>query len=252
MSASLTDVVSFLDEYLRVREIPDYPGALNGLQVENSGTVTRVVAAVDASLASAQAAGGDGPALLLVHHGLFWGGAQPIVGPQFARIRSLIDADTALYSAHLPLDCHPELGNNIQLARRLGLDPQGWFGDYQGTALGVFGALEMDRGDLVDILEDELGSQARLLPGGPERTARVGIITGGAGSMIADARSAGVDTFITGEGAHHTYFDAMEGGINVIYAGHYATEQLGVQAFAALIAERFEVPWEYFHHPTGL
>ncbi len=255
MSASLEEIASFLDEYLRVREVPDYGGAVNGLQVENSGTVSRVVAAVDASLESARAAGQSGesgPALLLVHHGLFWDGVSPIAGPKYFRIKSLISHDTALYSAHIPLDCHPEVGNNVQLARAIGLDSQGWFGDYQGIDLGVYGALEMEREALVNLLAQKLDTSVRLMPGGPSKTARVGVITGGAGSMIADAKAVGVDTFVTGEGSHHTYFDAMEGGINVIYAGHYATEQLGVQAVARLVSERFEIPWSYFHHPTGL
>jgi len=256
--ALLVEVRSYLDQYLRIGEFPDYPNALNGLQVENGGEVTRVVAAVDASQATIDAAAaGDGPALLLVHHGLFWDGNQPVTGRRYRRIRTLLNHDTALYSAHLPLDAHPSLGNNILLAHRLQLDVRGWFGSYQGHNVGVWGYAthsHATRGALGEALEAILGlaSPPRVIAGGPERPSRVGIVTGGAGSMIAAARDAGLDTFITGEGSHHTYFDAMEWGINVVYAGHYATERLGVEALAGHLAQRFGLPWKFHDQPTGL
>ena len=262
----LADLVAYLDDYLRVREVPDERNAVNGLQVENSGTVGSIVAAVDASQATiarvaAEAAGPDAdepPPLLLVHHGLLWDGNVPVVGRRYRRLAALLEHDIALYAAHIPLDLHPEVGNNVVLAERLGLEVQGWFGDYRGTALGVWGRAPQrwgTRDALLAEVDRALGTfapGARLIPGGPERVARVGIITGGAGSMIAAARDAGLDTYITGEGPHHTYFDAMEWGINVIYAGHYATETLGVQALASHLAERFDLDWEFHDHPTGL
>jgi len=146
----------------------------------------------------------------------------------------------------------------VVLAERLGVEVEGWFGDYKGSALGVWGYAPSrwgTRDALVDELDRALGTfapGAKLIPGGPERVTRVGIITGGAGSMIAAAREAGLDTFVTGEGAHHTYFDAVEGGLNVVYAGHYATETLGVQALASRLGERFGLDWEFHDHPTGL
>jgi putative NIF3 family GTP cyclohydrolase 1 type 2 len=164
----------------------------------------------------------------------------------------------ALYSAHIPLDLHPAVGNNVVLAERLGIAVEGWFGDYKGVPLGVWGhapARLVSRDALLADVNHALGTAepgARLIPGGPERVSRIGIITGGAGSMIGAARDAGLDTFITGEGAHHTYFDAMEGGLNVVFAGHYATETLGVQALASHLAERFGLDWEFHDHPTGL
>lgn len=255
MSVSLEAVTEFLDTFLDVDAIPDYTNALNGLQVENSGTVGHIVAAVDASHASIDAAAAEslpGNGLLVVHHGLFWDGNVPLTGRRYRRIKALVAHDLALYSAHLPLDLHPEVGNNVQLANRIGLAVDSSFGDYQGVSLGVAGALSLQRDDLVARLNEELCTSAKLLGGGPASCRRVGIITGGAGSMIADAVAAGCDTFITGEGAHHTYFDAHEWGINVIYAGHYATEQLGVQALAAAVGERFGIPWVFHDHPTGL
>lgn len=259
----LPEVVDYLDEYLRTGEIPDDPRALNGLQVENSGRIGAVVAAVDASQATidgvvATLEPGHPPPLLMVHHGLFWDGNLPVTGRRYRRLFGLLDHDIPLYSAHIPLDVHPEVGNNAVLAERLGMRVEGWFGDYRGVSIGAWGhsppslqtreglALELDR-----VLHTLKGS-ATLIPGGPERPSRIGIITGAAGDMIAAARDAGLDTFITGEGPHHSYFDATEWGVNVIYAGHYATETLGVQAMASHLAEQFDLDWDFHDHPTGL
>jgi dinuclear metal center YbgI/SA1388 family protein len=260
---SLFDMVEYLDQYLRLGEIPDEPGAVNGLQVENSGRVGGIVAAVDATQATidgviATLEPGDPPPLLLVHHGLLWDGNVPVTGRRYRRLAGLLDHDIPLYSAHIPLDVHPDVGNNAVLAERLGLRIQGRFGNYRGIEMGVWGpspaslatreslAFELDR-----VLHTLKGSAA-LIPGGPESPGRIGIITGGAGNMIRSARDAGLDTFITGEGPHHTYFDAMEWELNVIYAGHYATETLGVQALASHLAEQFELEWDFHDHPTGL
>jgi dinuclear metal center YbgI/SA1388 family protein len=256
---ALAEVVRFLDGFLRVSEVPDDPNALNGLQVANGGRVAKVVAAVDASLQTIESAvphgPSAGPSMLLVHHGLFWDGNVPITGRRFRRVKALLDGDVALYSAHIPLDLHPEVGNNVELARRIGLPVEGWFGNYRGVPIGVYGTSPpalTDRDRLVALLATDLGAVARLIPGGPDKPKRIGIVTGAAGSMIAAARDAGIDTFITGEGAHHTYFDAMEWGVNVIYAGHYATEQVGVQALANRLQAEFGLPWEFHRHPTGL
>lgn len=251
-SVSLMELVRYLDEYLRITEIPDSPGALNGLQVENGGSVTKLAVAVDACQASIDAARPATADLLVVHHGLFWDGVQPVTGRHARRLRALLEGGVALYSAHLPLDAHPDVGNNAVLGRQLGLsDPQP-FGDYDGTLIGVIGTLETERGTLVDQLARSLHCEPHLLPGGPQAVRRVAIITGAAGSMIGAARDAGADTFITGEGSHHTFFDAEEWGINVIYAGHYATETVGVKALGEHLADRFGIPWQFLDHPTGL
>ncbi|MEZ4455020.1 MAG: Nif3-like dinuclear metal center hexameric protein [Gemmatimonadales bacterium] len=255
----LAEVVEYLNGYLRIREIPDEAGAVNGLQVENGGTIGAIVAAVDASQATIDGARAvaerfGAPPMILVHHGLFWDGNQPVTGRRYQRLRSLFDGDLALYAAHIPLDVHPEVGNNAVLAARLGLVDLEAFDLYKGIPIGVQGRLPAPRAreDLVQTLDGLLGTSARLIPGGPERSERIGIITGGAGGRIGAARAAGLDTFITGEGAHHTFFDAMEFGVNAIYAGHYATEQVGVQALAEHLSARFGIPWEFHHHPTGL
>jgi len=252
----LVQVVTHLDEYLRIREVPDEANAVNGLQVENrSGAVSRIVAAVDASIETIQAVGADGGGggtLLLVHHGLFWDGNLPVTGRRYRRLRTLFDHDIALYSAHIPLDIHAEVGNNALLARQLGVAGAEPFTSYRGIPFGASGGLELSRGELVGRLEELLGTNVTLIPGGPEQCRKVGIITGGAGNSVAAAHAAGLDTFITGEGPHHTYHEAMELGINLIYAGHYATETVGVKALAEQISARFGVPWEFHHHPTGL
>ena len=261
-SVPLAELCTCLDRYLRIREIPDDPNALNGLQVENSGAITAIVAAVDASLATIEGLrGGSSPGpgtLLLVHHGLYWDGHRPITGRRYQRLRALITQDAAVYSAHIPLDLHPEVGNNAVLVRGLGLRETLPFGDHKGVLIGLAGTAPptlASRLDVVEVLASALGIDAsaiRLIPGGPERVVRIGVITGAAGSAIGQAREMGCDTFITGEGAAHTYFDAMEWGVNVIYAGHYATETLGVRALGEHLGRQFELPWEFHDHPTGM
>lgn len=252
--AALFEVIEYLDDYLRIDEIADYEGALNGLQVENSGEVSAIVAAVDASQRTIDrvVAECEPGTLVLVHHGLFWDGNRPVSGRRYQRLRALIEHDIALYSAHLPLDVHPEVGNNAILAQMLGiLDPVP-FDEYRGTPIGAAGHLIMSRDELAHRLEESLGTKVHLIAGGPETTTRVGIITGGAGSRIGVAAAAGLDTFVTGEGAHHTTFDALEADINVIYAGHYATETVGVKALAEVLGGVFGLESRFHDHPTGL
>lgn len=248
----LAELVRYLDEYLRVREIPDAPEALNGLQLANAGEVTRLVAAVDlceATVRMAAEAGGD---LLLVHHGLFWGGLRPLTGPAYARVAGLLAKNIALYSVHLPLDRHPDVGNNAVLARQLGVAVRGEFGEYLGQPIGLWGELDLDRDALSRRLAEVLGAVPRLLPFGSARARRAGIVTGAGGRLIGQAAAAGLDTYVTGEGAHHTFFDAEELGVNVYFAGHYATETVGVKALAEHVSARFGLPWTFLDHPTGL
>jgi len=248
----LEDLVEYLNGYLRVPEVGDEPHALNGLQVENAGQVQHVAFAVDACQASIDQAAERGADLLIVHHGLYWSGLEPLVGRHFRRVAALVRHGIALYSAHIPLDRHPEVGNNAVLARKLGMEVRGWFGDYRGAPIGAWGELDLPRQSLVELVTKALGPTPRLMPFGPERVRRVGIITGSAGSMIRQAKDAALDTFITGEGQHWTFFDAEELGVNVLYAGHYATETVGLAALAEHVAERFQLPWSFIDHPTGL
>ena len=232
--------------------------AFNGLQVDHRGPVRGIAAAVDVSQRSIQGAVDSGANFLLVHHGLFWGGAQPIVGGVYARFRLLFEHDVAVYSAHLPLDSHPEFGNNVLLARELELTPSRSFATYQGAPIGLSGDADTPT-DVIVSLADAFARRhhgtARssvILPG--HRTRRWAICTGAGASTetLREAEAGHIDTLITGEGPHHTAVEAPERGIVVIYAGHYATETLGVTAVAERIASESGIPWSFVHAPTGL
>lgn len=251
----LESLLQYLDAYLLTAEHPDYPTALNGLQVGGPEEVRRIVAAVDASEASVNAAVEKGADLLLVHHGLFWDGLRPITGRRLRRIKPLLEHGVAVYSAHLPLDSHTEVGNCALLGRALGLDLRGRFAPYEGTDIGWWGTFEtpLDPPGLVLRLEEALdGAPVRLIPGGPDTVERVGVVTGGGASFAADAAALGLDALVTGEGSHHAYFDAMELGVHLLFGGHYATETFGVRALARHVAERFGLDWEFVDQPTGL
>lgn len=250
--ASLQEIVRYCDRILRTAEVQDYERAVNGLQVENRGGVTRIAAAVDGSLATVRLAALAQADLLLVHHGLFWGGPHPWTGKRFELLRLLLEHDLAIYSSHLPLDAHPTLGNNACLCAALGLkSPRHFFFD-RGRHLGFQARAAIPRAKLAERLHRATGARAVVIPGGPETCRRIGIVTGGAGSELAKAAAEGVDTFITGEGPHWTYALAEELGLNVLYGGHYATETFGVKALAAHLSQRFKVPWVFLDHPTGL
>lgn len=254
----LEQVVAYLDDLLDTSQVPDYSGALNGLQLANGGHVTRVAAAVDYSTRTIDAALAEQADMLLVHHGMFWGGAQRIVGTAYDRLRALIANDVAVYASHLPLDRHPLVGNNALLAGELELEPTGEFASYKGVAIGVRGESDVETEALVTRAEwfaKGQGGSVRTTPVVPGRRTRRWAICTGAGAStesLQEAQALGVDTLIVGEGPHHTAVAADEMGIAVIYAGHYATETLGVRALAAHLADRFGVTWTFVEAPTGL
>lgn len=252
MPVTLKRVVEECDRTLRTAEIKDYDGAVNGLQVENRGRVSRIAAAVDATHATVRLAIAQGADLLLVHHGLFWGASHPWTAKRYELIRMLIENNLAIYSSHLPLDLHPKLGNNAQLAAALGLRNLKPFFIEKGQAIGLQSSVKIAREKLQCKLETVLGGSAHVIPGGPEICWRLGIVTGGAGSHLKLAADEGVDTFITGEGPHWTYALSEELGINVMYGGHYATETFGVKALAKYLSIKFKVPWIFIDRPTGL
>lgn len=245
-------IFGFLDQVLTPDAWPDYSGAVNGIQVEGRTTVSRIGAAVDASeriLLQAEEAGVD---LLLVHHGLFWDPERRLTGRRYRKADILMRSGMALYSSHLPLDGHPEVGNCAVLMRELGWSPAERFGEWKGVEIGWQTAADESRTGLRDRLSDVVGGPVHVLPGGPEQIRRVGLVTGGGGGFIEQAAEAGLDALVTGEGAHHTWLDAMELGVNVYYAGHYATETWGVRALAARTAAEFGLPWEFLSDPSGL
>ena len=246
------ELSAYLDRFLQIRELPDADHAVNGLQVENSGQLSRILCAVDASQASINAAAAREADFMIVHHGLFWTGSAPLTDRLGVQVRTLVRHDIALYSAHIPLDCHPEVGNNAVLAADLGLEGIHPFGRYQGIEIGCAGGLELPLSDLVARIRDRLGASPHVIAKGPATTKLVAIVTGNGSQMIPEAHARGIDTFITGEGPHHSYLDAEEWGLNVIFAGHYATETVGVQALGEHLRDRFGIPFEFFDHPTGL
>jgi dinuclear metal center YbgI/SA1388 family protein len=252
MPVSLKRLVEECERTLRTKEIQDYDGAVNGLQVERRGQISRIAAAVDATHTTVRMAIKQGAGLLLVHHGLFWGASHPWTGKRYELIRLLVENNLAVYSSHLPLDLHAKLGNNAQLAAALGLKSFEPFFVEKGQAIGLQSAVKIPREKHEQKLAGVVGSPVRLIPGGPETCRRVGIVTGGAGSHLKLAAEEGVDTFVTGEGPHWTYGLAEELGINVLYGGHYATETFGVKALAKYLSDKFKVPWVFIHRPTGL
>ena len=249
---SLAAIVRHCDATLRTREVNDYDGAANGLQVENRGTVSRIAVTVDASLATVKLAIAAKADLLIVHHGLFWSPTHPWVGKKMELLRLLVENNLAVYSSHLPLDLHPKLGNNAQLCAALGFKKLRPFFTSHGQFIGSNTQTEISRDQLAQRLRRAVGGEVKLLPGGPKICRRIGVVTGGAGGDLKKAAAEGVDTFITGEGPHWTYAVAEELGLNVFYGGHYATETFGVKALAAQLSKKFRLPWTFLDHPTGL
>jgi dinuclear metal center YbgI/SA1388 family protein len=249
---SLSEIVEYADEYLRIREIEDWPNALNGLQIENSGRVTKIGAAVDVSTRVLSEAAKKDVDLLLVHHGLFWPGLQPITRSLHRQLRLAFENDIALYSAHLPLDIHPKVGNNAQLARSLGLRSTTPFFEEKGQLIGLKARASFARDQLVRKLEKSLGGKVKAFMSRPKKTNTIGIITGGAGAEIYRVAEDNIDTFITGEAPHWTAVAAEELGVNLLLGGHYATETFGVKALAAHLAERFNISSTFIDCPTGM
>src|SRR5581483_4590418 len=250
--SALSEIVEYANEYLRVAEIGDWDNALNGLQIENSGRVTKIGAAVDVSTRVLSAAANAHVDLLLVHHGLFWPGLRPVSQALRRQLKLAFENDIALYSAHLPLDLHPEVGNNAQLAHALGLTNTHAFFEEKGSLIGVKAEMSIARDGLIRQLGKVLGAEPKTFLFGPEKTSAIGIITGGAGGEIYRVAEHKIDMFITGEAPHWAAVAAEELQMNLALGGHYATETFGVKALAAHLSKRFDLPFEFIDCPTGL
>ncbi len=251
-------LAQYLDDLLETSRIPDYPGALNGLQLENDGTIHKVAAAVDFSSRTVALSIEQHADLLLVHHGMFWSGAQAITGPRFERLRSLIANKVAVYSSHLPLDCHPTFGNNTLLSHELGLEPIGKFAHHETISIGVSGKSDMPIAELLQRTQSFAtihGGSVITTSFSPDAiTGHWGVCTGAGASAetLQEASEMGLNTLVVGEGPHWTAVNAADLGITIIYAGHYTTETLGVTTLAQHIAEQFDLEWTFIHAPTGL
>jgi dinuclear metal center YbgI/SA1388 family protein len=249
---SLSEIVDYTNDFLRIREIGDWDNALNGLQIENSGDVTKIGASVDISTRVLADAAKQNVDFLIVHHGLFWPGLQPVTGALRRQLELAFENNIALYSAHLPLDLHPQVGNNAQLATTLGLKSTQPFFEAKGQMTGLRARALLPRDDLDRKLQKALSGPVKAFMFGPKKTRTIGIITGGAGSEIYRVAQEGIDTFITGEAPHWAAVAAGEVGINLLLGGHYATEVFGVKALAAHLSKRFKIPWVFIDYPTGM
>lgn len=252
-----TDLAVYTDELLHTASTPDYPNAVNGLQLENRSPVRGIAAAVDFSTRAIRGVVKNGANFLIVHHGMFWGGIGPFSGPSYRTLRMLIENDIAVYSSHLPLDRHPTLGNNALLAAELGLTPTGSFARFQDIFIGMSGESDIETASLTTRAQGFAKSYGEIRTSvitSGRRTRKWGICTGAGASAetLSEASTTGIDTLIVGEGPHWTAVHAEEHELAIIYAGHYATETLGVRALAQHLAERYELPWSFISAPTGL
>jgi dinuclear metal center YbgI/SA1388 family protein len=248
----LESILQYLDGFLDLPNVPDYKPAHNGLQVQGPDEIGKLGFAVDASERTIGAAIESGCDLLLVHHGLFWDGEIRVIGRRARKLGALLSGNLGLFSAHLPLDGHAEVGNCAVLTRALGWEPAGRFGSYEGYEMGWWAETDEDPEALRERISAVVGGPVRMIDGGKGQIYRVGVVTGAASSLIKDAAEAGLDALITGEGPHHSYYDAVEYGVTTYYAGHYATETWGLKALAQHLEERFGLPWVFLDDPSGL
>ncbi len=252
-----TEISTHADSILRATEIADYPSALNGLQVDTPASVTKIAAAVDFSSRTLNAAIKAGAQLLIVHHGAFWQGAVPLTGKWYGTVAALIENSIGVYSSHLPLDCHPSLGNNALLAKTLELEATSRFAKFSGIDIGVAGESAAPLEELVTRatkFSAAHGGYLRVTSSEKNRAIGRWAICTGSGAdadTLKEAVDLGISTLIVGEGPHWTSVFAEENDIVILYAGHYATETLGVQALAGAIAKEFGIEWEFIPAPTG-
>jgi len=251
----LRDFDAWLRSLLEIEALSRVDDSLNGIQVGRSeGPIDCVAFAVDASMETMRRAAEAGARALMVHHGLFWGSAARITGSMRERVKFLLDHDLALAACHLPLDKHPELGNNAVLARMLGLADRKPFGLYHGVALGFSGTLEpaLSLDEAIGRILPDGSRPLSVLPFGPKTIRTAAVVSGGAAMEAFQAVEAGLDLYVTGENSHSIYHAALEAGLNVVAAGHYATEVWGVKSLAERLAADFGVRTFFVDVPTGL
>ena len=246
------ELTTYLDELLDHANWQDYPGAYNGLQVEPTKPITRVAAAVDASLHTLRLAVDAGAQLLLVHHGLFWQDRHPWVGINRQIVQLVADSGIGVYSSHLPLDAHPSLGNNAQLAQLLRLQARKPFGEFSGRAIGLIGQLDSATDTVVTELESALTARCVVAGAVRDHVGTLALCSGGAGELWQQAAECGADTLLTGEIRQHEAVAARDANVMLIAAGHYATETVGVRALAQHVADKFELENCWVDAPTSV
>lgn len=247
----ISEIVAYLDDLLEAPGWDDY--GPNGLQVPGAAETGCVATGVSAHLELFQRAAEAGAGLLLTHHGLFWEFHPRALSPAMkARLQALFGANMALASYHLPLDAHPEVGNNALICRELGFERAEPFGQARGRSIGFVGrsAEGVAAGELVARCGRLFGQEPLVFDAGPELVHSIGVISGAGASSVADAAAAGLDAFLTGEPAEHVMADAREAGVHFIAAGHYATETFGIRRIGELVAERFGVAHVFIDVPN--
>lgn len=244
MPANLEDLANYCDARTRRAAYRDYSGAFNGLQLANKGKATKIGASVDSGVAPFKRAVAAGVDFLIVHHGMYWDMPRPLTGPAYERVSTLIEGNCALYSCHLPLDGHPEIGNNALIAKELGLTPSRPFAEKDGEAIGWIAAGDFGRQELKRRLTARY-PRLIALEFGSESPREIAICSGSGASVVQELRPSGVDTLVTGELREETYNYAQENRLNLYLCGHYATEVHGVKALAAELAAKFNLPWEF-------
>ncbi|MFQ3619348.1 MAG: Nif3-like dinuclear metal center hexameric protein [Spirochaetales bacterium] len=254
---TLQELDSYFRSILNLEAFEKVDSALNGLQVGRSSPsapLKKVGFAVDACEESFKAASLWGAEVLCVHHGLYWGKVYPIVGIHLNRLRFLIEKNLALYAIHLPLDAHPVLGNNAQIAQHLQLTNLKPFGIYKGVAIGIQGefADSIELSQIANLLNGPISTDLLVLPFGKPRVRTVAIVSGSAASCALEAVEADIDLFITGERSHTIYHTCLEGGLNVLFGGHYSTEIGGVKGLAERMSQDTGIETKFFDLPTGL
>lgn len=249
----LQEIVTFCDQRTHRTEIKDFDGAYNGLQIENDGTVRKIGAAVDAGQYPFEAAIAKGVDFLICHHGLFWDPPIPIIENRYRKLRTAFEGNLAVYSSHLPLDCHPEIGNNVRLADALGLNPIGTFLEYEGRDMAIITqGLPEGRKLLAEKLKNHFPDTFQAIEYGSECPGRIGILTGSGQSALPHLLPNAMDTLITGELRQHHFNMAQELGLNLYPCGHYATEVFGVQVLAQEVARAFQLDWTFIEQPCPL
>lgn len=241
----LNAVEKFCDQRVCIREIPDFPGAHNGLQLENNGEITKIGACVDAGLVPFRLAIERNIDLIICHHGLFWTPPIPMTKSNFEKIKLCMDANLAIYSSHLPLDCHPEIGNNAILAKKLGLEPCGTFLPYEGVDIGLLTTSSYDRTELRERLNDLFPSGFKTMEFGMGKPEKIALLSGSGQSAVDKILDVGADTLITGELKQHHFNLAQELELNLYACGHYATECFAVDALSQEVAQQFDLPYEF-------
>jgi dinuclear metal center YbgI/SA1388 family protein len=240
----LTQIVAYCDRRTRRARFKDAPGAFNGLQMENDGRVTRIGAAVDAGVVPFRRAVAAGVDFLIVHHGMYWDMPRPLTGPVYERVTALTKGNCALYSNHLPLDSHPQLGNNALLARELGLRASRGFIPNEGGPIGRIARSNLTRAAIRKRLE-KLYPRVIAIECGSAKPSHVAFCSGGGNSAVQPMIDEGVDTLVTGELREEWFNVAQEHRLNLFLCGHYATEVHAVRALAREVSAKFGLPWEF-------